>query len=89
MLESIFLKNNFSFVLHLAAQAGVRHSFENPHVYINSNIKGFINILECCRKTDIKNFFMLRQALSMEILTKVFLKIQILIQFLYMVKQKK
>ena len=40
-------------VINLAAQAGVRYSLENPHAYINSNIVGFLNILECCRKHSI------------------------------------
>ncbi len=37
-------------VLHMAAQAGVRYSLENPHVYVESNLKGFLNILEACRQ---------------------------------------
>ena len=41
-------------VVHLAAQAGVRYSLENPHAYINSNILGFMNILECCKNYSIK-----------------------------------
>ena len=43
-------------IIHLAAQAGVRYSIENPHSYINSNLVGFANILELCRRTDIYNF---------------------------------
>lgn len=42
-------------VINLAAQAGVRYSLENPHVYITSNVNGFVNILEGCRHYDIKN----------------------------------
>jgi len=56
-LDTMFSKNNFSFVFHLAAQAGVRYSFENPQTYIDSNIKGFLNILESCKKYYIKNIF--------------------------------
>ena len=41
-------------VVNLAAQAGVRYSIENPHAYINANIHGFINILECCRHNDVE-----------------------------------
>lgn len=48
-VESIFLENKFAHVIHLAAQAGVRYSLNNPHQYINSNITGFLNILEGCR----------------------------------------
>jgi len=55
ILESFFLKNKFDIVIHLAAQAGVRYSIENPEVYIDSNINGFFNILECCRKNNIKH----------------------------------
>ena len=43
-------------VFHLAAQAGVRYSIENPKAYINSNLLGFGNMLECCRNYKIKNF---------------------------------
>ena len=42
-------------VIHLAAQAGVRYSLENPHAYVQSNIVGFMNILECCRHSEISN----------------------------------
>jgi UDP-glucuronate 4-epimerase len=45
----LFKKESPQRVLHLAAQAGVRYSIENPYVYIDSNIQGFINILEGCR----------------------------------------
>jgi UDP-glucuronate 4-epimerase len=48
-------KNAFDFVVNLAAQAGVRYSLKNPHAYINSNIVGFTNILECCRYNTIKH----------------------------------
>jgi len=43
------------YVIHLAAQAGVRYSLENPHAYIDSNLVGFINILEGCRHNKIKH----------------------------------
>jgi UDP-glucuronate 4-epimerase len=42
-------------VVHLAAQAGVRYSIENPHAYVDSNLQGFINILEGCRRTDVRH----------------------------------
>lgn len=54
-LENIFSKHNFSTVINLAAQAGVRYSIENPSAYIQSNIVGFSNILECCRQHQIKH----------------------------------
>jgi nucleoside-diphosphate-sugar epimerase len=48
-LDDLFNLYNFDIVINLAAQAGVRYSIENPDVYIQSNIIGFYNILECCR----------------------------------------
>ena len=54
-LENIFLKGKFDYVIHLAAQAGVRFSLENPDAYVESNIKGFTNILECCRHYETKH----------------------------------
>ena len=55
-LEKLFCNSNAKIVINLAAQAGVRYSLENPRAYINSNIIGFFNILECCKKFNIKNF---------------------------------
>ncbi|MGB2401355.1 MAG: NAD-dependent epimerase [Porticoccaceae bacterium] len=49
----IFQKDNFEVVIHLAAQAGVRYSIENPSSYIESNLMGFSNILEACRFSDV------------------------------------
>ena len=54
-LEKVFKENNINVVVNLAAQAGVRYSIENPDVYIQSNIVGFMNILECCRHNKISN----------------------------------
>ncbi|WP_299714663.1 NAD-dependent epimerase/dehydratase family protein [uncultured Tenacibaculum sp.] len=54
-LGSLFRDNNFDVVCNLAAQAGVRYSIENPKVYIQSNVVGFLNILECCRYNKIKH----------------------------------
>jgi len=54
-LESIFQQSQCDRVIHLAAQAGVRYSIENPHVYGDSNLTGFLNILECCRQQKIKH----------------------------------
>ena len=52
-LGNIFRNEMFDSVVHLAAQAGVRYSITNPHPYINSNVSGFLNILECCRDLRI------------------------------------
>ena len=52
-LVKIFKEHRFYRVIHLAAQAGVRYSIKNPHTYINSNILGFLNILEESKKYDI------------------------------------
>ena len=54
-IESLFAREKFHKVMHLAAQAGVRYSITNPHAYINSNIVGFVNILEGCRYHDVKH----------------------------------
>lgn len=54
-MENLFESNQFDCVVHLAAQAGVRYSLENPHVYMESNITGFLNILEGCRHNKIKH----------------------------------
>ncbi len=53
-VEHLFAAEHFSMVVHLAAQAGVRHSIEAPHAYIESNITGFLNILEGCRRHSVK-----------------------------------
>lgn len=53
-IKQIFNKK-FDTVCHLAAQAGVRYSIKNPQVYIESNINGFLNILECCRNFNISH----------------------------------
>ena len=54
VLHNLFEDSKFDFVCNLAAQAGVRYSLENPKKYIDSNICGFLNILECCRIFKIK-----------------------------------
>ncbi len=54
-LPQLFLDQNFDAVCNLAAQAGVRYSLENPETYIDSNIVGFLNILECCRNNNIQH----------------------------------
>ncbi len=51
-IEKVFLKHDFDRVVNLAAQAGVRYSLENPQAYIDSNIVGFLNILEACRHAE-------------------------------------
>lgn len=54
-INKLFETEKFDAVCNLAAQAGVRYSLENPHAYIDSNIKGFMNILESCRHNNVKN----------------------------------
>ena len=54
-LSELFRKFKFNKVVNLAAQAGVRYSIENPSSYINSNIVGFANLLEVCRRNDIEH----------------------------------
>ena len=53
-LPKLFKKFKFDMVCNLAAQAGVRYSLETPEAYVDSNITGFLNILECCRHHNIK-----------------------------------
>jgi UDP-glucuronate 4-epimerase len=50
VVNDVFEKGNFDFVINLAAQAGVRHSIEKPYTYLDANLTGFLNILESCRK---------------------------------------
>lgn len=54
-VENLFSENKFDYVVNLAAQAGVRYSLTNPHAYIDSNIVGFLNILEGCRHNNVKH----------------------------------
>ena len=54
-MERLFKEEHFDAVCNLAAQAGVRYSLENPHTYIQSNVMGFMNILEGCRHNSVKN----------------------------------
>ena len=55
VINGLFETEKFDAVCNLAAQAGVRYSIENPHAYIDSNIVGFMNILEACRHNEVKN----------------------------------
>lgn len=54
-IQNIFSNNSFDITINLAAQAGVRYSLKNPHAYINSNVVGFLNILESCRHNSVKH----------------------------------
>ncbi|AMC10161.1 capsule biosynthesis protein CapI [Lutibacter profundi] len=54
-LKQLFEDQQFSYVVNLAAQAGVRYSLENPHSYVDSNITGFLNILESCRAFPVEH----------------------------------
>jgi len=51
-IDAVFARRAFDCVLHLAAQAGVRYSLENPMAYVSANVAGFLNILEACRKAS-------------------------------------
>lgn len=55
-VRSTFAAHNFDRVIHLAAQAGVRHSLTNPQDYVESNITGFLNIIEACRHQGTPHF---------------------------------
>ncbi len=54
-IERLFAEHRFDRVIHLAAQAGVRYSLENPHAYVDSNLVGFMNILEGCRHHGVEH----------------------------------
>ena len=54
-LPAVFKKYGLDVVVNLAAQAGVRYSLQNPEAYVDSNVVGFLNILECCRHHNIKH----------------------------------
>ena len=54
-LNDLFSRSGFDVVVNLAAQAGVRYSLENPHAYVDSNLVGFVNILECCRHHAVRH----------------------------------
>src|ERR1700759_1768672 len=54
-VNQLFEAEKFQRVIHLAAQAGVRYSLENPHAYIQSNVVAFTNILEACRKYPVEH----------------------------------
>ncbi|MDX2256926.1 MAG: NAD-dependent epimerase [Pseudanabaenaceae cyanobacterium bins.39] len=54
-MSDLFSNNRFDVVVNLAAQAGVRYSIENPHTYVDSNLTGFVNLLEGCRHGQVKH----------------------------------
>jgi len=54
-MMSLFETEHFNGVVNLAAQAGVRYSLQNPQAYIDSNVTGFLNVLECCRKFPVEH----------------------------------
>ncbi len=54
-LEKIFARGEFDVVVNLAAQAGVRYSLKNPNAYVESNLVGFMNVLECCRYSETRH----------------------------------
>jgi UDP-glucuronate 4-epimerase len=55
IIPELFERHRFSHVVHLAAQAGVRHSLIDPHAYVDANLVGFVNILEGCRRTACRH----------------------------------
>lgn len=54
-IDALFEKEKFDYVVNLAAQAGVRYSITNPYAYVDSNLIGFVNILEACRNNPVKH----------------------------------
>ena len=55
-MDVLFKQERPQRIIHLAAQAGVRYSLENPHAYVDSNLVGFVNLLEGCRHHDVEHF---------------------------------
>ena len=55
LMASLFAKHRFAVVVHLAAQAGVRHSIDHPHAYVDANLEGFVNVLEGCRHNECRH----------------------------------
>lgn len=55
LLPKLFEEERFDYVINLAAQAGVRYSIKNPWAYVDSNVYGFLNVLECCRAYPVKH----------------------------------
>ena len=55
MVARLFAKFRFAAVVHLAAQAGVRHSIDHPHAYVEANLEGFVNVLEGCRHNECRH----------------------------------
>src|SRR5882724_7880594 len=54
-MDQLFAKHRFPVVIHLAAQAGVRHSIDHPHAYADANLEGFLNVLEGCRHHECRH----------------------------------
>jgi UDP-glucuronate 4-epimerase len=54
-IGALFAKHRFATVVHMAAQAGVRHSIDHPHAYADANLEGFLNVLEGCRHHDCRH----------------------------------
>src|ERR1700712_5940629 len=53
--RALFAQHRFPAVIHLAAQAGVRHSIDHPHAYVDANLEGFVNVLEGCRHYECRH----------------------------------
>jgi UDP-glucuronate 4-epimerase len=54
-IAALFARGRFAVVVHLAAQAGVRHSIDQPHAYVDANLEGFLNVLEGCRHNECRH----------------------------------
>ena len=54
-MEGVFQQEKFQRVIHLAAQAGVRYSIDHPHIYVESNIAGFLHVIEGCRRNAVEH----------------------------------
>jgi UDP-glucuronate 4-epimerase len=54
-MRELFARHRFPTVIHLAAQAGVRHSIDHPHAYVDANLEAFVNVLEGCRRNECRH----------------------------------
>ncbi len=90
-MAQLFQEHSFDCVVNLTAQARVRYSLDNPWTYIDSNVTGFVNLLEGCRHNPVKHLVLPPPVLSMEQIQKFLLQsaIVLTIRFLYMLLAKR
>ena len=90
-INKLFKDHQFDYVIHLAAQAGVRHSISHPEDYVSANLVGMFNILEACRYNPVKHLVYASSSSVYGANTKVHivLKIKLITLLVYMLRRKK